>query len=145
MSIPLNTNELLQLLNKHRLHPTLEKESQQVFITMKIEKMEIPLFFVIYGEKTLLQLIAYFPFPLTESRMAPMARLLHKFNRDIDLPGFGLDEKEKLVFYRLVIPCLNNLLDEQLLANFLGAARLACESFLTPIGLVATGNVKDEP
>lgn len=99
--------------------------------------MEIPIFFVIFGDNLLLQLISYLPFPLKEASLAPVARFLHKINRDLDIPGFGMDEKEKLIFYRIVIPCITGKLDEQLLANFLGTIRLACENFLEPIGIVA--------
>ena len=79
-----------------------------------------------------------------EKAVSEAARLLHFVNREIDMPGFGMDEKDQLMFYRLVLPCLDKKIDTKLLDLYLVATRVACETFMDAIQLIASGSANFE-
>lgn len=104
-----------------------DKENGQVSLTFNIREHPIPLFFDIRADGELLQLVAYLPFETDESKFGDVARLLHLFNRDLDLPGFGMDERNNLMYYRLMLPCLGKIVDEQALSMYITACKSASE------------------
>jgi len=140
--IHLAQNDLLQWLNQKNFSPLFQKETDQIYIVMNINGHEVPAFFGIRSEGHILQIIAYLPFELFPSTLGESARLLHILNKELDLPGFGMDEKEKLIFYRSVIPCLSQEVDEQILEMTLATMRIACETFMGAISAIISGNVK---
>lgn len=73
--------------------------------------------------------------------MADTARLLHLLNKEIDLPGFGLDEKNSVVFYRCMVPAIDQQVPEPILTAFLNATQIACQSFAAVIAAIAYGAV----
>lgn len=141
----LNQNNLIHLLHDLKLEPTLQTETNQVYATLYISRQEVPVFFGILGEGTLLQTIAYLPFEINDSKKGEVARLLHLINKELDMPGFGMDEVQKLMFYRCVIPCLNGEIAENILDTYVGTTKVACETFMSAIALIASGsaNVDD--
>lgn len=139
MSLDLNVNNLLKALKQLHFEPMFQKETDQTYILFKIKEVEVPVFFGVNQESALLQIIAYLPYQLHEERLGEVARMLHLVNKQLDLPGFGMDEKEKLMFYRCVVPCLHGKLEEKLLGMYLAAIRLVCETFMFAIGSVAAG------
>ncbi len=153
MTIKLKQDELIKLLNKFQLEPTLQSETDQVYIVMKIGEQEVPIFLGIRSEETLLQSVAYIPYQLEDKAINEVARVLHILNRELDVPGFGLDEQQKLMFYRCVILCPDHVLDEKILELYLATTRIAVESFMGAISMVASGKKtadellkkKDEP
>ncbi len=140
MSIPLNQNALLQFLNQKDFHPLFQKETDQTYLVMNIGEYEVPLFFLIRSENSLLQTLAYLPYQLQEKTLGETARLLHLLNKELDMPGFGLDEKEDLMFYRCVIPCVDGKISEELLLTYISCTRLACETFMGAIGTILSGS-----
>lgn len=142
MTIPLNQSEIYQFLTSRQYNPLLQKETGQTYITLTIHRQEVHVFFVILSEGSLLQTIAYIPFNYKDIAQNDVARLLHLLNKEVDMPGFGMEEKDRLMFYRCVMPCLKKQLDTELLALYLEATKVACESFLGAIGMVATGSAK---
>lgn len=140
MTFPLDQNSILQFLNKLELQPELEPASKQIFIKKEHESNEYILFFAIRGAS--LQIICYFPYAAKKEQFAEVSRLLHIFNRDIDMPGFGFDEKQGLIFYRNVIPCLDNIVDEKLILLFLSTQKSVIETFGKAIFGVLSGQVK---
>ena len=139
MTIKLNQDELIKLLNKFQLEPTLQSETDQIYIVMKIADQEVPIFLGIRSEETLLQSVAYIPYQLEEKALNEVSRVLHILNRELDVPGFGLDEQQKLMFYRCVILCPDHELDEKILELYLATTRIAVESFMGAISMVASG------
>ncbi|WP_375793287.1 YbjN domain-containing protein [Chlamydia sp. 12-01] len=137
----LNQNNLSKYLTHAGLEPLLERESGLTYINIQAEDHELPLFFVIRSKGEILQLICYFPYQLYDNQKESTARLLHLLNRDVDIPGFGMDEEQGLIFYRLVIPCLNSEINETLLRVYIDTIRLVCDSFSHAIGLVSSGNM----
>lgn len=139
MPIKLNQDDLLKLLNSWKLEPTFQPVTAQVYIVMKIRELEVPVFFGIRSENTLLQTIAYLPYRLQKNTLNEVARVLHLLNKELDVPGFGLDEKENLMFYRTVILCPDQELNEKVLELHLATGRVAVESFMGAIEMIATG------
>lgn len=138
--IALNTNALLSYLKENGFTPQLHPDAQQFFILLQIDEHEIPVFFIIRPETHLLQLISYIPFEVRKEAVSELARLLHLFNQQIDMPGFGMDETQLLLFYRSVLPCPSGQVDPNLIDMYLGTARIAIETFIKPIALVASGH-----
>lgn len=104
--VQLAQNALLQVLKEMKLDPIWQKETDQIYVLLTIAKREVPIFFGLRGGNTLLQTIAYLPYDLPQKSIGQVARLLHLLNRDIDVPGFGIDEEQRLMFFRCVIPCI---------------------------------------
>lgn len=144
MNVPLDEQHLLQFLNQHGLQPGYEQNSGQTYITFEIAGFEVLIFFVIQKETELLQLIAYLPYELKKQTTGHAARLLHLLNKELDMPGFGMDENEKVLFYRSVIPCLNGRMNEQLLRLYIAATKIACETFMQVIGMIIAGSLTVE-
>lgn len=141
MSFDLSQNSLLKYLKDQELKPILQKETNQIYLILEVNKIEVPVFFGIREESSLLQILAYLPYQLQEKAFGDTARMLHLLNKELDMPGFGMDEKEKLIFYRNVIPCLDSKVHPQLLNMHLATTRLACETFMYGIGVIASGSV----
>ena len=137
----LNQNNLTKFLTHAQLEPSLERESGLIDITVPAGEHELPLFFVIRNEGEVLQLVCYFPYQIQQGQRDATARLLHLVNRDIDIPGFGMDEEQNIIFYRLVIPCLKGEINEDLLRVYIDTIKLICDSFFHAIGLISTGNM----
>ena len=141
MTFDFNAHALITYLRENTLQPELQKETGQVFITYKISGYEVLVFFLIRAESGLLQMVAYLPYRLPEKSLGETARLLHIFNRELDMPGFGMDEGEKLMFYRSVLPCMDNKVDKRLFNMYLGTTRIACETFMHALGQIVAGGV----
>lgn len=142
MSFELNHDNLLKYLNQHDLQPALQQETHQIYITLKVNEEEIIVFFGINPTTNLLQIVGYLPYLLHEKALGEVARMLHLLNKQLDMPGFGMDEKEKLLFYRCVIPATDGMMNKELLGMYLGTLRLACDTFMHVIEAVAVGSKK---
>ena len=106
---------------------------------MTIPEGEVPVFVRPITEGQLLQTVAYLPMKIESKAFGELARLLHAMNKDLDVPGFGVDEEAQLVFFRCVLPCPDHKLDIVLLDAFLKTTELACKSFVHAIAAVASG------
>jgi len=129
--IPLKVKDVLNhLKTNHKAE--LQEEHQQISFTLDIKGKEVPVFVGILHD-SLLQIIAYLPYELQEKAYGEVARFLHIINKELDMPGFGMDESGKLVFYRLVIPCLSAEIDEKLIDAHLNTVNIACQTILEGI------------
>ena len=113
----------------------LQAENKQIHIMLKVGDQEVPLFVGILHE-ALVQMIAYLPYEMKEGSMGDVARFLHHLNKELDMPGFGMDEKAGLLFYRLVIPCLKPEVEEELIDAHLKTLERAIQSVLEGISAV---------
>jgi hypothetical protein len=73
--------------------------------------------------------------------VADLARLLHLLNKELDVPGFGMDEMAGVVFYRLMLPTPKKKIDADLLLAFLKTVEHVCQMFSTPIEAISTGQM----
>lgn len=139
--IPCTIDGIIKFLKAEKLDPSLQKESGQVYVVFKISGQDFPVFFRIYEGEELLQILIFFPIQVRKERYDAMARMLHLLNKEIDLPGFGMDEAIGLVFHRVMIPIFDKKIDTHLLRTLFGAAPKICEKFFPSIVGTATSDL----
>jgi hypothetical protein len=162
--INLTPENLLTFLQKNNYLSEIQKDTKQAYTILKIEKKEFPLFLRVYEQGELLQLLVFIPCqlesnpllaPNTQSAAASdndldankkavwsdMARLLHLFNKELDIPGFGMDESAGVVFYRVMIPTPKYKIDPELLLAFIKTAEYICKMFSHSIEAISTGRM----
>lgn len=151
---------ILSFLRKNHYEADIQNDTQQIFIIFKIEKKEFPLFIRIFDEEDLLQLLVFIPSLLQpnenfnavelahsaadiakQSLLGDVARLLHLLNKELDVPGFGMDEMAGVVFYRLMLPTPKKKIDSDLLLSFLKTIEHVCKMFSAPIEAVSSGKI----
>jgi len=141
------SNELnLETLLTHfqKTHPTaaIQTETHQILITIKVEKVEFPLFIRMTEDHDLLQLLSFFPCNIKAGSEPDTARCLHLLNKELDIPGFGMDDLNGLIFYRCMIPCPDNQFNQVVVDKFFAAVQSICKSFFPLIFAVSQGNLK---
>ena len=142
--IPCNIDGLTKYLTAQKLNPVYQKETNQIYVICKINTQEFPLFFRIYEGEDLLQLLIFFPLQITHERFNAMARMLHLLNKEIDLPGFGMDEVVGLAYHRIMMPVFEKKIDTHLLSSYLAAVPKICEQFFPSIMGTATSDLTFE-
>lgn len=142
--IPSTNDGIIKFLTQHKLNPSVQKETNQVYVVFKIDGQDFPLFFRIYEGEELLQMLIFFPLQLKPERLNPMARMLHLLNKEIDLPGFGMDESVGLVFHRITIPIFNHKIETNLLESYLQAVPKICKQFYPAIAGTALTDLSFE-
>jgi hypothetical protein len=163
--INITPESLLQFMKKHQYESDIQADTQQVYTIFKINQKEYPLFLRVFDEGHLLQLLVFIPCHLepneqyvlgkkesgsagSESKseqqktiIADLARLLHLLNKELDVPGFGMDEMAGVVFYRLMLPTPKKKIDGDLLLAFLKTVEHVCQMFANPIEAVSSGQM----
>ena len=124
---------------KNKLDAQIQEETQQLYIIFRIDNADYPLFIRIYESGDLLQLLIFLPYELKKAAVADTARLLHLINKEIDVPGFGIDEISDVMFYRAVLPCFEHSIDEAVLNAYINSLQIVCKTFSQLIGNVAAG------
>lgn len=140
MMFDFNVNALIAYLRENNAQPELQKETGQVFLLHQLQGYEVPIFFLLRPESTLLQIIAYLPFRIPDKTLGDTARLLHILNRDLDMPGFGIDESEKMSFFRCVVPALDGKIEKRFFNMYLATSKIACDTFMRAIGMIVSGS-----
>lgn len=140
MMVSLNLQALEDHLKAMRLQPQLQKETNQLIVIFKAGGADFPLFYRIYEGGELLQHIAFIPCQLKATAAPELARLLHLINKEVDLPGFGMDERAGIVYYRFMIPADHGQVSSETLETVFNSIQTICESFAPVIAAVATGN-----
>ncbi len=129
----INLITLLELIKKKGIEAEIQKETGQILFGFEEEGSAFPIFIRIFEESQLLQILVFLPTKLKEGREGEIARLLHWINQSLDLPGFGMEENSKSIFFRVMLPVLGMSFDENLLEPFLGAVRMVSTTFWPPI------------
>lgn len=137
--IPLKTSKLLEYLQMKGFEAALQTETNQIIIVFKIGSKEYPLFIRIFEGDELLQLLAFIPCTMKPEMVADTSRLLHLLNKELDIPGFGMDETTPVIFYRCMLPIKNEEVDETVLDAYLSSIQIICKSFTPVIASVAFG------
>lgn len=117
----------------------LQEETQQIYEVITVNSLEYALFIKVSEEKTTLQLMMFYPIPLKDQYFGEVGRLLHLLNKTIDVPGFCMDENTRIVFYRSVIPAIDNSIDDDTLDAYVASTKLIAETFSNVIQAVAQG------
>lgn len=159
--INMTPESLLAFMGKNQYEANIQADTQQVYTILKMNQREYPLFLRVFDQGHLLQLLVFLPSQLEPNEawlkkkedtflppnqekqavIADIARLLHLLNKELDLPGFGLDELAGVVFYRLMLPTPKKKIDEDLLLAFLKTVEHVCRMFATPIEAVSSGQM----
>lgn len=142
--ISLHLDSLLAYLIKKGVQAELQDQTNQIVVLFKIGDREFPLFIRIFEGGELLQLLTFVPCNMKKSAFADTGRLLHLLNKELDVPGFGLDEDNSVIFYRCMIPTQNHQLDETLFDAYMNSTQLVCKSFSPVIASVAYGSISFE-
>lgn len=130
---------LLQELKRLKFEPQVQKETNQIYLVFKHEKREFPLFIRILHDGELLQILSFIPTNVTETTASDTARFLHMVNKELDVPGFCLDEASSTVFYRLIIPTFKKELAEDTFEAFMNTSQVVCKTFSPAIEAIARG------
>lgn len=138
--ITLTIDSLKEYLSKAKFPVEIQNETQQVYMLYKINDREFPLFMRIFGEGELLQLIAFVPCEMKPNARGDLARLLHRINKELDIPGFGMDEQASLIYYRLMIPSFEKKIYGTHLQRFITSIEEILKNFSPLIAYVSTGN-----
>lgn len=139
--IALDLNKIRSHLKSQGIEAELQTETNQLCIILKTGPAEYPLFIRIYEGGELLQLLAFLPCTTKPETLPEIARLLHLLNKEIDTPGFGMDEDSQMVFFRCMIPVKDKQVDENLLNSYMNATQVVCQSFAPVVAGVAFGAV----
>jgi len=132
------TNEtLVGFLKQQQFDAEIQKETGQVVSTVKIEKQEFPFFVRRFEGSELLQLLVFIPTTIKHGAKNDLARLMHLVNKELDIPGFGMDEDSDTCFYRVMLPTIDNKIDERILESYLKSLTLICEQIAPTVMAVA--------
>lgn len=134
--IQLTIQDILSFLNEKGFNAELQKETNQIYLIFKIEDKEFPLFIRIFEGGDLLQLLAFLPCTVVTKAKPEVARLLHLLNKELDIPGFGMDEEANVVFYRCMIAAHNHSISDKLLNAYISSIETVCRT-LSPIILAS--------
>ncbi|EFB42351.1 hypothetical protein pah_c010o049 [Parachlamydia acanthamoebae str. Hall's coccus] len=142
--VKLKLDRIIEYLFSKNYALKLQPEMDQAYLLLKIEGKEHPLFIRILDGENFLQLLVFFPEAIKKGCFNDMARLLHLINKEIDVPGFCMDEENGFVFYRLLIPAINQEIDEGLLETYIKSCELLSKTFSPAIENVANGDLDFE-
>ena len=135
---------MIKFLKAEQLEPQFQNETGQAYIIHKIHQQDFPVFFRIYEGEELLQILIFFPIQVRPERYNAVARMLHLLNKEIDLPGFGIDEAIGLVFHRVMLPVFDKKIDAPIFKTILNASPKICEQFFSSIVGTATSDLSFE-
>lgn len=142
--LKLTLDNVKKFLKEKNYEIQYQKETDQLFMVQKIEGHDFPLFIRVYDEGDLLQIILFIPITIKNGAQADVARLLHTLNKEIDIPGFGMDETTNVVFYRIMIPSYNKEIEEELISMFMETLPVVAQSFAPIIFAAAVGSATYE-
>lgn len=128
-TLEVTTQALLDFMKSHQIEGELQAETGQPYFIHRSKAGEFPVFFRIYDQATQLQILTFFPLQVRKNRYDTLARVLLTLNNDIDMPGFGLDERMGLVFHRIMIPVFDNQVPKKLIELYLSAIPSLCDHF----------------
>jgi len=142
-TIPLQIPALIEHLKAQKLDVKLQEDTGQAFIVFKTkmqgQELEFPTFFRIYEEGALLQFLTFIPTMLSVETRGETARLLLAINKELDLPGFGMDEEAGAVFYRIMLPSPDGSIHTNLFESILKAVQEVTKAFSPSIMEVSQG------
>ncbi|BBI16924.1 YbjN domain-containing protein [Neochlamydia sp. S13] len=140
--IPLTIDSLYEYLINKSVDVKHQPETKQIYTLFKVQNEAFPLFIGLLNDEELLQLFAPIPIALESQTITEVARVLHLFNKEIDIPGFGLDERAKIVFYRTILPASDKKVAGEILCNYIHTIPLLIETFFPIIAAVVAGKAR---
>ena len=132
-----NQDSLIQELKKLNLSPEVQKETGQIYVMFKHEKREFPCFIRLLHEGELIQILTFIPTNVKQEAFNDVSRFLHMINKELDMPGFCLDDASNTVFYRLILPTLKKEASTQLFEAFINTSQVVCKTFSQAIEAIS--------
>jgi hypothetical protein len=126
-------------MKKIHLDGKVQKETNQIYTVLTFEGKEFPLFIRELHEGELLQFLVFIPCYVEPAKASDVSRFLHMLNKELDMPGFCLDEASMTIFYRLILPTINKELQEGSFEAFINTTTMVCKTFGTIIEALAIG------
>jgi hypothetical protein len=137
--IKTTAEDIISYLQENKYNAELQKDTGQVSVILSISGREFPLFLRPLEGSELLQLLVFIPTKIKSGTYDDLARLMHMINKELDIPGFGMDEQSETCFYRLMLPTLDNQIDRRILDSYLKSIQLICEQIAPTVIVVANG------
>jgi hypothetical protein len=142
--IELTLSNIQELMGTLGIQMDLEPNTNQLQAIKKFGQFEYPVFARIYEDSRMLQLLIFIPCNIKKGSESDTARLLHLINKEMDIPGFGMDENSSVLFYRVMLVARSRKIDKELVGIFIKSLENICLSFTVPIISVAQGKVSYE-
>lgn len=142
--IPLTPDALVQFLQEKKLTAQLDEKAKQIVSALTIGGHDYPMFVKYDIDSQVAQILLFMPFAMQSKSISDVARLLHLLNKEIDMPGFGMDEVHKAIFFRFTLAAKEGKIDSVLLERFLDAVPRLGYAFFPAIASVANGNASFE-
>ncbi len=137
--IPLTLDSLFEHLTQSDFEIKRQPETNQIYILFKVQDQDYPVFIRVMDEGELLQLLAFMPISMETKTTNDLARLLHLFNKEIDIPGFGMDETAQVIFYRIILPAIEGKVSGEIVAGYITSIKMITETFFPVIAAVVSG------
>lgn len=142
MTIHVTLEGLQQFLQQKQFPAEIDEKSKQITSSLPIGGQDYPLFVKV--DSNMVQLILFIPYAMNPQTVNDVARLLHYLNKEIDMPGFGMDETARAIFYRCSLPTTHGQIDPALLDTLLAAFPKIGYAFFPTILAIANGNTRFE-
>jgi hypothetical protein len=142
--ISMDLTQIKEHLKSQNIEAEHQAETDQLVVIFKIAEREFPLFVRIYQGGELLQLLSFIPCNTKPETLNDTARLLHLLNKEIDIPGFGMDENSFVVFYRCMVPAQDQQIPTAVFDAYFNAIQVVCKTFAAVIAAVSLGGVTFE-
>ncbi|MDB6082024.1 MAG: hypothetical protein JWO53_1296 [Chlamydiia bacterium] len=137
--VTLSQTDLLHALQKLQLNAEVQSETNQIYLIFKAGEREFPLFIRILGEGELLQLLTFIPCSVKPAQVSDISRFLHMLNKELDVPGFCVDEATATVFYRLILSAPQKVVADETFEAFINTSQVVCKTFSPAIEAISAG------
>jgi hypothetical protein len=137
--LPLKLQNMLQYMRDKGYTPLTQPETQQSYVLLTLSGREYPLFIKVAPPGDSLQLLLFIPCLAKPEGVPHLARMLHFLNRELDLPGFCMEESSGAIFFRCVLLSTTGQIDETLIDSLLSSMPRIADYLTGPIALVANG------
>jgi len=97
-------DELVNLLVKDNTNHRLDRENQAIELPQKMPGLPGSLYLRWEKELPFVQLIQMSLVEIPQARVADVERAIVILNNKIEMPGFGLDEAVRNLYFRVVVP-----------------------------------------
>lgn len=135
----ISENNVVKALATQNIKAEPQKETNQIYFLLSHEEMQFPSFIRPLDGGNLLQIMIFIPVNVQKKGIEHLARFLHMANKELDMPGFGMDEASASVFYRIVIPTLEQNIDDMLFNAYIKTCHDVCVTFCTIIQALSMG------
>jgi hypothetical protein len=135
---------LIKSLTAQNIKAEAQKETNQIYFMLSHEEAYFPSFIRTLDGGNLLQIMVFIPVNVQKEGKENLSRFLHMANKELDMPGFGMDEVSSSVFYRVVIPTLDQNIEETLFNAYIKTSHDVCATFSSIIQALSVGAITME-